>query len=296
MKLTSTIYACLAVTSTLATAQNRTGDWPKRLDVELVYLRNTTYPSQNVLPVVFAIHNPAAFWPYHFNFTWDLDIKVSPNESAYRASGGGFNRIMHEPAEVPIPRDIGDPLMIINTSYALNGLAEGRANLSWYFGFPKPCPNKAAEDFSTFSGLMLNGSMEFTISNSSGVALNPLNSTKGCSKQVGSFIVEGGLPIDGASPPSSCPVIMDKPSLKEDCGMQIDNALAKSITDVMFNGSSNPAECKWPNPMATILDEMCSKTEQSAPPGSSGQSAASSLVRSAAWVVAMSIFSAVLLL
>jgi hypothetical protein len=69
MKLTSTIYACLAVTSTLATAQNRTGDWPKRLDVELVYPRNTTYPSQNVLPVVFAIHNPAAFWPYQFNFT-----------------------------------------------------------------------------------------------------------------------------------------------------------------------------------------------------------------------------------
>jgi hypothetical protein len=81
MKLTSTIYACLAVTSTLATEQNRTGDWPKRLDVELVYPRNTTYPSQNVLPVVFAIHNPAAFWPYHFNFTWDLDIKVSPNEA-----------------------------------------------------------------------------------------------------------------------------------------------------------------------------------------------------------------------
>jgi hypothetical protein len=89
---------------------------------------------------------------------------------------------------------------------------------------------------------------------------------------------------------------MDKPSLKEDCGMQIDNALANRITKFMFNGSSNAAEYKWPNPAATTLDEMCSRTEQSDQPRWSGQSAASSLVRSAAWAVAMSIFSAVLFL
>jgi hypothetical protein len=87
--------------------------------------------------------------------------------------------------------------MIINVSYALEGLTEGRANLSWYLGFPKLCPNEATEDFSAFTGLMLNRSMEFTISNSSGATLSPLNSTTGAPSRSALSTLKAGFRLMG---------------------------------------------------------------------------------------------------
>jgi hypothetical protein len=61
MKLTPTIYTCLTVTSTLVMAQNITGDWQKRLDVELFYPRTPPIPLKmyylSALPSIISLHS-----------------------------------------------------------------------------------------------------------------------------------------------------------------------------------------------------------------------------------------------
>jgi hypothetical protein len=277
---------------TLAKAQNSSIEWPQRVDVELVFPRNTTYRPQPVFPVIFAIHNPAIIWPFHFNFTYDLDI-WSTAETRVRAYSGGFNG-MHTPTNLPLPSDIGNPMMVINATHALNNMTDGHATLNWTIGYATACKELNEED-GFVSELALRGSIGFTISNSTDIALDPLNSTSGCSKHIGSFDVQGQIPVLDTSPPWSCPFVV-KASEKEGCGMAIDNALAKRVLDVMFSGTASAVACRWPHPTAVTLDQMCSKSEQPGQSTQPGQSAASSHTVSRALVVIMSLFCAVMLL
>jgi len=66
---------CLFILCSSAMAQNETLKWPQRLEVELVFPRDTTYRPQFVFPVVFAVHNSAVLWPFRFQCTYSLDIR-----------------------------------------------------------------------------------------------------------------------------------------------------------------------------------------------------------------------------
>ena len=101
-------YAAVVVVATLVAAagaqvdRNITYDEPQRLAAHLVFPRNSTYRAAYPFPIVFALANPAAFWPFDFQFRWRLEA-WDPEQNRTRLTTGGFEGLAHHQAARDAP-------------------------------------------------------------------------------------------------------------------------------------------------------------------------------------------------
>jgi hypothetical protein len=150
--------------------------------------------------------------------------------------------------------------MIINATTALANVTEGFAILSWSIGFPNACGD--VDKAGGTPGVFLEGSLDFTISDSSNVPSTPLTAISGCSKHVGSLKVRGGFRQERMQPNLTCPYI-EFGEVKEGCGMQFNESLAAQVMDVMLNGAPY-SDCVWPNASASDWAETCKSSTSAA--------------------------------
>ena len=83
----TSLNALLSLAGTLVAAQTGTAQ------IDMLFPRpNETYKRVYPFPVVFALHNPAALWPYGFKYTWQLmalDRSTSPGWGTFPNATAG---------------------------------------------------------------------------------------------------------------------------------------------------------------------------------------------------------------
>ncbi|KAF2742655.1 hypothetical protein M011DRAFT_481560 [Sporormia fimetaria CBS 119925] len=158
--------------------------------------------------------------------------------------------------------DIEDPFYILNFTTTWNDIHETtHGSLRWKIGFESSCywPSGSLPRW-TLDSLLVEGKVEFTITNSDAYPLPTLNASSGCSDTIGSFSIDGELEMITASHYMTCPVAHIVPKL-DDCGVKIDDSLASRVADYMQTAPANGHDtCTWPNPTATSYLDVCKKS------------------------------------
>ncbi|KAF1828810.1 hypothetical protein BDW02DRAFT_574547 [Decorospora gaudefroyi] len=296
MRLISlSILACLASLLSITTGQgfsNTTYDNPIPISIDLLFPRNATYRPQYRFPIIFAIHNPAAFWPFDFDFQYDLDVFDLAGQRIASPPRGGFEKAQHlqewnapneaYPEDVKVMEEMvlgdKDTLMIFNTTGALNNITgEAHVVMTMLIGFRNNCSttipisrtdgmNREDDGFEKGNPAVWfrDRTMRFTIKNSTDTPFPMANIESTCAERIGAFEIEGevGIPFGQVDEWwGTCPVVKVIEN-GEQCGMRIGGELEPKVRGHILNKTcsrperANP-EVVWPNPTAVTEMELC---------------------------------------
>lgn len=279
--------ACAVVLAMLLAAvgaqveRNVTYDEPQRLSAHLVFPRNSTYRAAYPFPIVFALANPAAFWPFDFQFRWRLEA-WDPELNRTRMTTGGFEGLAHRQAALDAPGAAPrDPLLVINSTGILVGLTGTHATLSWSMGYSRNCSATLpiTRDDSRglgSAGVFTAGAVGFRLDDAEPL-LDVARAGLPCAAQrLAVFRVDGE--IDLGSPYSRvgrCPVVALEeaaappvPARDAACGPSPlagdDDALRRSVSDYVAASVFGSDRCartggsiQWPDLNATSWEGLC---------------------------------------
>ncbi|RMJ27845.1 hypothetical protein PHISP_01265 [Aspergillus sp. HF37] len=220
--------------------------YPSVVELDLVFPRNETYLPVYPFPMVFALRNPSAIWPFDFSFTSELGWY---NERLGREiwTDGGFQNLGHFPnnqfhedhdsTEYPVAQ-LGEPLpnCTKNASRAetvgFSRLYAGNVELSFV-------PDGILPDFNNYEGCPIPAAT---------IGIQDLMVPQGFQWEVG-----------------NCPVLQDNQPSPNPCGLNVtEQNLGPRVAKAMMESihCEGGAEA-WPNSTADSCKELTSSATSS---------------------------------
>ncbi|KAK2760813.1 hypothetical protein FQN54_002051 [Arachnomyces sp. PD_36] len=234
-----------------------TQSYPQTAEIDLIFPLNDTYLPLYPFPVVFAIRNPAAMWPFNFQFRYEFDVYLE-EEGRFSTMISGLEDYGHYPwdkgaGDIEYKSD-EDPLILVNATKIMNRVNETTARLTWGIGFSTNC-TEDSDPRDPPQVDLFEDSVYLTISRSNG-SLPDFSASAPCPKLVGAVTIDGEVGISGTSGyPEVCPMLPAKQPKGDPCGLKIDDSIAAKVANASleFVGCENG---KWPNATATTCDEL----------------------------------------
>ncbi|KAI9367407.1 hypothetical protein BJX61DRAFT_547510 [Aspergillus egyptiacus] len=226
------------------------------VELDLVFPRNETYRPIYPFPIVFALRNPAALWPFDFTLTAKLEW-WSHEENRTASTSAGFDQLGHFPNSdsgaydhSPVyPDDLGDPLFIINSSIAVADIRQDTtAAISWDFGLQRNC---TADRFL--------GRVELSFA-SDGVLPSFANDVD---EEQCPVVAVGAIGIAGQMQPTgpeadigTCAILQEEQPEPDPCALTIDKELATRVAEAMMASIYCDGATGWPDPTATSCEQL----------------------------------------
>lgn len=261
-------YALLPLLATPLLAQT----YPAIVELDLVFPRNETYLPVYPFPMVFALRNPSAIWPFDFSFTSELRWY---DESLGRDvwTDGGFedlghfpnsqSHIYHDSTEYPVA-ELGEPFYVINSSFPVSDFLSNTttttpASMSWSFVMRPNCTKNASRTETVGFSRIYGGSVELSFG-PDGI-LPDFNNYEGCPIPVAAIgIKDLWVPPYFWSEVGNCPVLQDHPPSPNPCGLNVSQQdLGPRVAKAMMESThcEGGAEA-WPNSTADSCKELTS--------------------------------------
>lgn len=260
----------LAVAATAALSCPLVLAAPDTVELDLVFPRNETYPPVYPFPIVFALRNPAAIWPFDFNLfstlEWwsDEEDRVVSTRAGFRELGHYPNSRTHDHSPV-YPDDLGDPLFLINATFVVDKIINTTATaatLRWQFGLNDNCSVDALPGANVPRPSQLRGHVDFSFASDGalpdfGDAYNVNNSVKSCPIGLGAFDIVGQMNLDGLAG-GICPILhgIERQPEPNPCELTINEQLGTRVADAMMASARCDEGAVWPNPTATSCEQF----------------------------------------
>lgn len=232
-------------------------------ELDLIFPRNETYHPIYPFPIVFALRNPAALWPFDFTLSarlkwWDpLENRIAWAEAGFEHGGhfpnsdSGIYDHSHE-----YPGNASEPLWIINSSIAIPDLTQSTTGaIVWEFGLDDNCTgNVDPEDTVGWPGHFKNY-VELSFARGGILPFDAFDSEQ-CPVAVGAIGIAGQMQPEGPlSDTGTCPILMNEQPEPEPCALPIDERLGTRVTQAMMSSISCDAT-SWPDPTATSCEQL----------------------------------------
>jgi hypothetical protein len=214
-------------------------DFPATIRLGLVFPRNETYNiDPTVMPVVLAVENAQpAFW-FGFRIGWEIR---GLNDTGHPVGGFEFG-YMNYKARAALPPDaIGGNFVVGNSSWSHSETPRGpgRYRLSWEYKMSYCTEEPPDRLIIHGSKVHMNGTVDFTVSNTTGL---PVNLTSQCPEDSGSIGIRGSSHDNTGT----CMFLgtADEPDDTSDfCRLRLDQTMADCVL-ANITGSEDRSACE----------------------------------------------------
>lgn len=227
-------------------------------EIDLIFPLNDTYRPIHPFPIVFALRNPAAIWPFNFMFYYTLEVYNKEEDRFMIGQIGGMEDYGHWPYSTNTidientPHE--DPLLIINATKIMTGINDTYGYITWDIGLTYNCTEDLDADEEVPSARHFQDRLYFSISNNG--SMPDFSAFSPCPTLVGALGIDGEtLPRGAPHDLGNCAVLSEKQPKGDQCGLKMNDNIATRVADTMkdFIGCE---EGEWPNPTATTCAEM----------------------------------------
>ena len=232
--------------------------YPQTVEIDLVFPRNDTYPPFWPFPIIFAVRNAAAAWPFDFQLIYEVQV-FDKKENRFTGMPGGMKNFGHFPNAAntndrDYPAGLDEPLLIMNASVAWANMTDTYGFVNWDIGFVYNCSEDVPleESVSPVLKPIFGNYLYFTLSGDAPVP--DFSALKGCPHLVGAREITGEMvPGDPFWEVGTCPIFAKDDPEGDPCGFN-DDELATRVASEMAEYVGCP-EAAWPNPTATECSE-----------------------------------------
>ena len=192
----------------------------------------------------------------------DEDDRIVPTRAGFDQLGhfpnSGFIAYNHLPV---YPDDLGDPLFIINATFAVKNIMNTTATpatVHWRFGLDRNCSENAHPD-DTMGSRQTRGHIDFTFASDGALPdFGDAYNNGGCPIGIGAINIAGQMDFNEGRAGGACPILHDaEPQPKPDpCQLAVDEDLGTRVANAMMASERCDEGAAWPNRTATSCEQI----------------------------------------
>ncbi|KAL1954117.1 hypothetical protein VTO42DRAFT_1741 [Malbranchea cinnamomea] len=241
--------------------------YPQNVEVDLIFPRNDTYRAIYPFPIVFAIRNAAAIWPFNFEFQYSLDV-WDPVQGRFKYGHGGFEDNGHFPnsnglGDQEYPEGWDDPLLVINATTMVTNMTDTWGVVRWSIGLSRNCTKDVPpDDTVSKTQPIFQGSVQFSLSDDAPVPFAPNFTLPRCPQLVGTYEIEDEMDVEHRDGVGTCAILAEEQPQGDPCGLGLDlEHITTRVSQTMLD-FVNCEKGTWPNPTATDCAQLGGASSQ----------------------------------